>query len=1028
MRISQVPSRNDFSLESESQFSPEFGTPPVEQTNEAKLSPDDYTPGNVDIPAQDSNQSVPAQSNSFTDSPVTTSQNLGVSASLVKPINSSRSPMPSNPLEKPVDTSSQMVDTQGTPVKTADSQTASQSVPTQPIASSDGLSLEDIPSGWWPMLIVGAIALVVLPLMLFRFVMGTSSANDLERYKFRGPKVKDPDAPNVRGRFKKKPRRNEPKNDEPVSNVGPAASDSIPTENTFTNPDDEIGFLEEVESEFSIDAAPPTYAEIETPELAVELSPDLTSERFEQNDFDLHADEMQNEPLTTNLSSSSFSPKSEPMNDQSDSDLDFDFFSDDDDAQTTSNTVPDDLSAISEPAGVTEEDSVDPFAADAPAKAESVPSSSLNDSEENLVTAMSSSDESDGDFAFFDDDEDEGFSLEDVDAAPAIAVSEAQSAAESEDPVAAEVFATNEAVAEQESQDHTLETAVAATAVGAAAVATTATAKGGSWVKRLFGKRKKKGSVEEIPEDNAIGATAVKEHDDDFIDIEEDVLDLGDVTASEDAQLVDEDMVADAAPIDTTLASTDDVDFSDSSDSFSLEGDESSDGMFEDDSDLDYQFDAEEVQKPEPAQAGSFIEVSDDDSFDDFASMMEDKDDDSPNISVAEEAPSDSFESIELAEEDSQPAGVAASLCGAESASPAEEFNPIGHQSSCDERPLLEDQMLDEIVGSENSLTSDASVAAMAASSNSTDSNDAQLAELQLRIEELESQNATVESERSSLKSELDELREASENSQASVEETQKLAELEKQLDEERQSKQQLEEQLAEEAEAKKLAAEEAEQARAEVESTKAETEKLAAEAEQARAEAETAKAEIEKAATEAELARSEAETAKAEAEKAAAEAADSRQRADEALASVRELEAAAETQSSSAGMLGGSLLAAAGGAVAGASMAGDSGESATADDPFRLEPDQVKVMLKKLKDERQKRRKTKEYFLQVDAQRREVTKTLKEVTGELDHLKLEFQKATETSTDSVSKDTVKELMAKLSAAEDALKKNNTLK
>ena len=141
-------------------------------------------------------------------------------------------------------------------------------------------------------------------------------------------------------------------------------------------------------------------------------------------------------------------------------------------------------------------------------------------------------------------------------------------------------------------------------------------------------------------------------------------------------------------------------------------------------------------------------------------------------------------------------------------------------------------------------------------------------------------------------------------------------------------------------------------------------------------------------------------------------------------MASAKELEQAAESQQASVGSLGGSLLAAAGGAVAGAAMTGGSGESPVDDDPFRLEPDQVKKMLLKLKTERKKRLKTKEHFLQVDAKRREVAQTLKKVTGELDSLKLEFEKVSKASADGVSKESFKGLMEKLNSAEDALKKN----
>ena len=617
----------------------------------------------------------------------------------------------------------------------------------------------------------------------------------------------------------------------------------------------------------------------------------------------------------------------------------------------------------------------------------------------------------------FSDDSSEDFSLDDGGAIPEIAASapiESDSAKE-----ALNIKVSEANAATHESEDQIVETAAVAAVGAAGAAAVAATAKGGSWMSRFFGGRKKKQKVaaDQLAADDTIAATAVKEVEDEVVDVEMDVEDFG---SESDESVISDDRFA-GEPVLTDGASTigfqDDAsgefDLADSGESFSLEGDDSSDGMFDDDSDAGYSFDAEEVQDP-PLNAIDATAINDADelgAIDDVESMWEEEQSDPEEISVdASSTAEDSLESIGLAQEQEKDSDLVTSAVGVECETSSEEFSPIGHTCDSVQLPLLEDQMLGKLVDSSahritesssvaHSVGGVAAAAGLASDASSGDSNDALLAELQRRIDELESQNATIESERSSLQSELEDMRET----QPSAEDVQTREDLEKQLSEERLAKEELEQQLTAEAEAKKQAALDAEQARAEAEASKTEAEAIAAEAEQARAEA---------------------EAAKAESEKAVAEAAEFRQKAEEAMASAKELEQAAESQQASVGSLGGSLLAAAGGAVAGAAMTGGSDESPADDDPFRLEPDQVKKMLLKLKTERKKRLKTKEYFLQVDAKRREVAQTLKKVTGELDSLKLEFEKVSKASADGVSKESFKGLMEKLNSAEDALKKN----
>ena len=630
---------------------------------------------------------------------------------------------------------------------------------------------------------------------------------------------------------------------------------------------------------------------------------------------------------------------------------------------------------------------------------------------------LSVSDASDDDLDLFSDDSSDDFSLDDGGVIPEIAASAPIESDSAEEALDVEVSEAN--VATHESEDQIVETAAVAAVGAAGAAAVAATAKSGSWMSRFFGGRKKKQKVaaDQLAADDTIAATAVKEVEDEVVDVEMDVEDFG---SESDESVISDDRFA-GEPVLTDGASTigfqDDAsgefDLADSGESFSLEGDDSSDGMFDDDSDAGYSFDAEEVQDP-PLNAIDATAINDADelgAIDDVESMWEEEQSDPEEISVdASSTAEDSLESIGLAQEQEKDSDLVTSAVGVECETSSEEFSPIGHTCDSVQLPLLEDQMLGKLVDSSahritesssvaHSVGGVAAAAGLASDASSGDSNDALLAELQRRIDELESQNATIESERSSLQSELEDMRET----QPSAEDVQTREDLEKQLSEERLAKEELEQQLTAEAEAKKQAALDAEQARAKAEALKTEAEAIAAEAEQARAEA---------------------EAAKAESEKAVAEAAEFRQKAEEAMASAKELEQAAESQQASVGSLGGSLLAAAGGAVAGAAMTGGSGESPVDDDPFRLEPDQVKKMLLKLKTERKKRLKTKEYLLQVDAKRREVAQTLKKVTGELDSLKLEFEKVSKASADGVSKESFKGLMEKLNSAEDALKKN----
>lgn len=913
--------------------------------------------------------------NPSTNQPVPDAQeNAASSPTGSKQLNSDSSSVRSNGL----------VGVDGKPVASSVTQATTKAVPLQsPVSAEKPFDFSEInPMYWWLL-----VPLLLVPLFLFRFVMGTSSSYELAKYKYRGPSVQDPDDPSVRGRFKKRTSSHD------SSSVIDEAVGEEPAKDS-ADPEDDLSFLDEVEDEISFDVASTLAPTSHLDDSASELSADMTSESdaandLSANDFEPQSVDSHEELISVNEQPTGSSSESEPVNDHSDSDVDFDFFMEDEDVQSNDDLVTDEVARTAEPIG-----EIDKQFEDAAVDYQTSGSEAVADAAEfSLGQELddNASDDSDDGLDFSDDDSDNAFGIEDEEV-PDLAVSNAGTDDLTPD-YADEVAADAEIeFADDESEDRTLETAVAATA------AVAATVKGGSWMKRLFGGRKgKKTAVEQdaVPEDNAIAATAVRETED-----QEDDLQLEDVNPIEEQPVQEVGAEDTTVPDGVKISQSGEHDFSDSSEAFSLDDDDDSmDGMFDDDSDAGYQFDAEEAEAPVVAQS------DESDSADDIEPMLSEQDDHHDEIVPAANATLPELESSQSDEDQLEPSDLTESRFDLASAKADGEFNPIGHPSGSEELPLLEDQLLDEIVDSETGSSSDDQVLPMetvgvaaggvaagltenlgsetvnedagaigfASEPTANDSSTELLAELRSRIEELESQNAAVEADRSSLKSEVEELRLVSVDEQKLEDDKNRLAELEQQLNEERLAKQELEAKLTAEAEAKRQAAAEVEQARAEVEATQASAREAAAKAEEA--------------------------IAKATADKTAAE-------------------------KSSAGMSTGSLLAAAGGVVAGAAVADGSSESVSSDDPFRLAPDQVKVMLKKLKTERKKRLKTKEYFLEADAKRREVANTLQQVSGELENLKLEFQKVTDASTDNVPREAVAELKEKLDAAEDALKKN----
>ena len=938
MRLSPIPTQSDSDAGSiyGSIFSGEqYPVREVPFEPKASRNDDFFSPGNVDdsLPVKIS-QSTSAQTES-TSTPAANESSLGT-------VTASKSETETSSLEPSVETeapndaassnASQTIGVNGKPVdgSTQTAQTATPFRPPVPVDNSFDLSAID-PMWWW----LSLVPLVLVPLFLFRFVMGTSSSYELAKYKYRGPTVSDPEASDVRGRFKK---RSATGNSNASSG---AAAKQVDDATDVVDPDDDLSFIDEIDEGVSMNfnADPVSDSVAQVP--AVETPADQAA-----------ADVML----------SNFSSESDPVNDHSDSDVDFDFFADEEDASVTDGV---------ESAGNSE--LKENFA-------EAANEASAQDQVEVNQLVNVASDDSD-EFDFFDDDDDEdGLGKTLPDDEPAIATSSvdaenAEAAFTSDDPETAE---SEEVFAEAQQEDDSVEAAVAATAATAAVAATSAvaaTAKGGSWVKRLFGRRKAKKTAvaEDDIEDAAIAATATQE-------VEEDDVILDDVSSLEEPTIAEVSPEETTVPVGTSPGDSGSFDFSDSSEAFSLD-DDSSDGLFDDDSDADYQFDAE--GDPTPLRSGDegHSEIAND-SFDEVDVVA----------STSSELEGEGeLKQVAAASVDSSPAIE-------------EEFETVGHITGSDELPLLEDQMLDELVeaesesidsgddhvisfansgvASEDSSAFDAHDQLDTSETVTNESAEQLLAELKSRIDDLESQNATLETERSSLKSELDEANKANVAAQAAEEDSKRLAELEVQLSEAQQTTKQLEEKLAAEAAARQQAADEAEKARLEIES------------------------------------------AKATADKAMAEAAEFRAKAEEAMSA----RSNAEQTPVDAGVPGGSLLAAAGGAVAGAAMAGGATESDRSDDPFRLEPDQVKIMLKKLKSERKKRLQTRDYFLKADSKRREVAKTLKQVSGELENLKLEFEKVTDSSSESVPKQFVAELKEKLDAAEEALKKNRSSK
>ena len=126
--------------------------------------------------------------------------------------------------------------------------------------------------------------------------MGTSSSHELERYKYRGPTVEDPDAPNVRGRFKKKPRVDQVTSNatEIVEDQAANLSGAVAGSSTAINdPDDDLSFLDEAESDVSIEDPATSANDLGVAVPASDLAAELTSDPVEAGDFDLHGNEDQ---------------------------------------------------------------------------------------------------------------------------------------------------------------------------------------------------------------------------------------------------------------------------------------------------------------------------------------------------------------------------------------------------------------------------------------------------------------------------------------------------------------------------------------------------------------------------------------------------------------------------------------------------------------------------------------------------------------------------------------------------------------
>ena len=568
------------------------------------------------------------------------------------------------------DKSADLVGVDGKSMSGSANQTTETSAPLRPPVPGDKpFDFSEIEFQWW------WLCGLIIPLLLFRYVMGTSSSYELDKYKYRGPAVQDPDDPNVRGRFKKRGSSNE---------VQPGSDSTIATElpRLSADPDDDLSFLDEAEDEIVLESPTIVSDNSEFEQVASDLSADPDDESTHVSDAQSSVVDSEQDHLTPEASSSP-SAESQSMSDPTDSDVDFDFFMDDDETQT----IQTDASEIAEApisAGSAGEDVVD---------ATEDAGFALGNPEPNAHAPEDSDDELD----FLGDDSDDGFQLDDDDEVPAIAAlrdEEAKGDEKANADLAAEV-ATDASSVDEEAEEQSLAPAVAAAASVAAVAATT---KGGSWMSRIFGSRKaKQPAVEEALEDNAIAATAIREEQDDDFDLE----DLNEVD-DQPVNLVEDEVIV--VPAGSSGDESGEFSFSDSSDSFSLEDDDSSDGLFDDDSDAGYQFDMDEADAKPAASASAVSSAVDDDDEDNLfdeseplASVERDPLDE-PAVAATESVASFDFdedgsaESIELPDDKS----VAMSEEG------GEEFAVVSEMPSNEELPLMEDHLLDDVVDSED--------------------------------------------------------------------------------------------------------------------------------------------------------------------------------------------------------------------------------------------------------------------------------------------------------------------------------------
>ena len=400
MRVSQIPVRQDFT--EASGLDTNGGT--LQETNnfpksQSESSSQEYLPGSIDTDsAISAKETQDALLTPVVPPPIDANLNISVVSEQSTLVTASdQAKQSDNAAGGNANEASQLVGVQGKPIATSES-VAAQTVPPQQTLPSqeETFDLGSINPLYW-LLLVPAI---LIPLLLFRFVMGTSSGNDLERYKFRGPTVKDPEDPTVRGRFKKRPRT-----DRPTPADDSIAVDTDHRAQESSDLDDKLSFLDEAESDVSLDVAAASTNDLESvpvPELAAELS----SEPLELGDFDPHGDEPSKQFAETKENVSNLSSESRPLNNQSDSDLGFDFFSDDDDLQASDNVASDELAELSA------EEVNSPVVDELPSSLEATPNSKEVEVEP-LASVDSVSDASDDDLDFFSDDSDNDFSLND---------------------------------------------------------------------------------------------------------------------------------------------------------------------------------------------------------------------------------------------------------------------------------------------------------------------------------------------------------------------------------------------------------------------------------------------------------------------------------------------------------------------------------------------------------------------------------------------------------------------------------------